>query len=119
VDTPLLFEETNETSVLLSFTDPANPDPVTGEPGPFDLTGATVEFYLKPSAQTADTDASVLKPTSASSSEIDIRRTRWPRYRQVPGAAMTTAKHWFRADAIKSPSGRRTSTFGPVIVLDN
>jgi hypothetical protein len=32
---------------------------------------------------------------------------------------MTTAKHWFRADAIKSPSGRRTSTFGPVIVLDN
>jgi hypothetical protein len=62
----------------------------------------------------------VLKLTSASSSDVEITDlTHGLAIAKVPGAAMTTAKHWFRADAIKSPSGRRTSTFGPVIVLDN
>lgn len=81
------------------------------------LTGLTVEAFLKPSAATADADGSVWKGstatgevtiTSAAGGQIEIA---------IPAAAMTTTKGWLRIDVINTGK-RKTAAYGAVTVTD-
>ncbi|WP_246267783.1 hypothetical protein [Nonomuraea typhae] len=83
-----------------------------------DLTGATVECYLKPTAQTADDGAGVTKLSTATG-EITITSAVGGTCQiAVPAAALTTAgTRWWRADVILSGK-RRTCVYGPLHVVD-
>ena len=82
---------------------------------PYDLTGATINFYIKPSADTADTDPSVTK-LSTSTSEITVT--------DAAGGVCTVAVPpqaagtlWRRLDVVTAGQAK-TAVYGPLYVLN-
>lgn len=83
----------------------------------YDLTGATLTVYLKPSAETADDDASVTTLTVGNGIEVldaaagSIRVT-------VPKSWLATAgTRWWHLTVVKA-GATRTAARGPVHVID-
>lgn len=109
------LNENNDENVKVTLT--------TNQPTPgiaLDLTGQTVEAYLKPSASTADGDASVWLGSSAGGSpaititdavqgQVEIA---------IPAAAVTTTKGWLRVDVISAGGKRKTGPYGAVTVTN-
>lgn len=85
---------------------------------PLDLTGVTLEMYLKASAATADTDPAVTKLSTATSG-ITITNAAQGIYAvAIPDTALTAAGiRWYRVDAIAG-SSRKTIVYGPLKVRD-
>lgn len=81
------------------------------------LTGMTVEAYLKQSAATSDTDASTWKGTTTGSGVVLTDSTNGICTVSVPAASVTTAMHWWRVDVI-SGGKRKTAVYGSVTVQD-
>jgi hypothetical protein len=81
------------------------------------ITGMTVEAFLKTAAATPDADASVWKGSTATA-EITI--TDGPAGKAtvaIPASAIDTTKGWYRVDVI-SAGKRKTATYGVVTVND-
>lgn len=91
----------------------------TNRPAPdtaLNLTGLTLQAFLKPSAATADGDPSVWQGTSAA--EITITNAAAGQASiAIPASAVTTAKKWWRIDVI-SAGRRKTALYGDVAVTD-
>lgn len=106
------LNENNDENILATIT---TNQPTAGTA--LDLTGMTVEAYLKPSAATADNDGSVwtgstttgeVTITNAAGGEVEVA---------IPAAAVTTAKGWLRIDIVNG-SLRKTGPYGSVTVTD-
>lgn len=85
---------------------------------PEDLSGVTLNMYIKPTRQTADTDGSVTK-LSTSTGEITIVSAPAGTYRvEVPDSVLSVAGlRWYRVDAV-SGTDVRTVVYGPLRVRD-
>lgn len=105
------LNEANDETVRVVLT--------TNQPSPgtaLNLTGKTLEAFLKPSAATADGDSSVWKGTTAS----EITVTDAPNGKAsiaMPASAVVLAKQWWRLDVI-SAGLRKTAVYGAVAVTD-
>lgn len=82
---------------------------------PLNLTGKVINFYIKPSADTADTDLSVIK-LSTGTGEITITdATGGICTVAVPAQAAGTL--WRRLDVVTAGQPK-TAVYGPVYVLN-
>jgi hypothetical protein len=81
------------------------------------LTGTTVEAFLKQSASISDTDASTWKGSSAGSGVALTDPTNGICTVSIPAASVLTSMHWWRVDVI-SAGKRKTAVFGAVSVQD-
>jgi hypothetical protein len=111
VKVDLTLNESNDEDIEVTLT--------TNKPAPgtaLDLTGKTLEAYLKPSAATADADGSVWKGTSAA--EITITDAVGGKATiAAPGSAVQTTKKWWRIDVLNAGK-RKTALYGDVAVTD-
>lgn len=85
----------------------------------YNLTGKTIEMYLKPTSATADTDPSVFKLSTATG-EIVITNpgTLGQAVASVPAADLVTAgSRFYRVDIIDAGK-RRTALYGPLRVIN-
>lgn len=108
----LVLLQRNTETVELTFTQ---------EDGgaPQDLTGVTVEVYVKPSAETAD-DAATTTLTSGPDGGIviDPPASDGLAVMTVPAELTATAgESWWRADCVVD-GARKTAMYGPFIVRD-
>lgn len=114
IQVPLTLNENNDEEILATLT--------TNQPSAgtvLDLTGKTVEAYLKVSAATADSDASTWKGLSTGGSPaITITNAAAGQLTVlVPATSITTAMKWWRLDVL-SGSLRKTSLYGVITVVD-
>lgn len=81
----------------------------------FSLVGKTVEVFVKPSASTADGDGAVWMGSTATGevTVVDADEV----YAEVPSAAVTLTKGWYRADVISSGL-RKTAVYGELTIVD-
>lgn len=108
----LTLNENNDEEILAVL--------VTNQPAdstPLDLTGLSLEAFLKVSAATSDADGSTWKGTSvggevtvtaAANGEVSIN---------VPASAVTTSMGWWRLDVLDGGL-RKTALYGDVTVTD-
>lgn len=81
---------------------------------PQDLTGVTVEVYVKPSAETDDDDPSVTLLTAVAQSPASAGIATLT----VPADVLAAAgESWWRVDCVAGDS-RKTAMYGPFIVRD-
>lgn len=83
-----------------------------------DLTGMSLEMYLKPNKGTADTAGGVWKGTSAGGDLVVTDAANGLCYAVIPAASVTTTQGWYRVDVISSGGKRKTSVYGVVTVND-
>lgn len=83
-----------------------------------DLTGVTLDMFLKPSPETADDDPSVTV-LSTSTGEISIDDAAAGTYTvTISDSVLTTVdRQWYRIDATTGGS-TRTVTYGPLEITD-
>ena len=110
---PLTLNQDNDEVIDLVITPVAATD---------DLSLVTeLEFYLKPSQCTADTDAAVTVLTSSDPAQITITpqsSTQIVAIVYVPAASLLEPyDRWWRVDAYVGTT-RRTAMYGPVTVVD-
>lgn len=112
---PITLNENNDEDILVAVT---TNQPVAGTK--LDLTGVTVEAFLKTSAATADDDPTTWQGTTDGESPAIVvtDAVNGALTVSVPASAVTTAKHWWRVDVIDSDSKRKTAVFGAVTVTD-
>lgn len=108
----LILREANDETVHVTITKNV---PVAGTV--FDLTGSTLEAYLKPSASTADGDASVWQGTSGGGQIVVTSAAAGQATIHIPAAATTTTKTWWRLDVITAGK-RKTAAFGSCGVVN-
>lgn len=108
----LTLYEANDENVTVAVT---TNDPVTGTV--LDLTGATVEAFLKVAASTPDNDAGVWKGSTATGEITLTDAVNGLLEIAIPGSAVTTTKGWWRCDVVVS-SRRKTAAYGQVTVVD-
>lgn len=107
----LALNENNDETVNVTIT--------TNQPTPgtvLNLTGASLEAFLKVSPSTSDTDPGTWKGVSPT----DITITDAANGKAsvvIPGSAVTASKGWWRLDVILS-SKRKTAVYGTVTVKD-
>lgn len=85
---------------------------------PLDLTGVTLQMYIKPAADTDDDDPAVTV-LSTETGDITITDPAAGAYSiAVPDTALTAAGvRWYRVDAITG-GARKTIVYGPLKVRD-
>lgn len=92
----------------------------TNKPTPgtvLNLTGKTLEAFLKPAAATADNDPGAWKGTTAGG-EITVTDAAGGKASiAIPAAAVVTAKGWWRVDVLDGGK-RKTALYGTVAVTD-
>lgn len=81
-----------------------------------DLTGKTVEAFLKPSKATADADGAVWKGTIGSGVTVTDAAAGHLTV-NIPAASVTTTQTWWRVDVL-SGGLRKTVIYGAVTVVD-
>jgi hypothetical protein len=109
---PLALNENNDENVKVVATTNV---PTLGTT--LDITGFTIEAFLKLTAATADADASTWKGSTATS-EVTITDAPNGKFTvAIPAASLTTDKKWWRADAV-SGGKRKTIAYGVVTVTD-
>lgn len=82
-----------------------------------DLTGKTVEAYLKPSKATADGDGAVWKGSTATTGVTVTDAPNGHLTVNIPAASVTTTQTWWRVDVL-SGGLRKTVIYGAVTVVD-
>lgn len=108
---PITLNEDNAEDIQVSISTNVPSDGTA-----LDLTGLTVESYLKTAATSADTDSSTWKGSTATG---EITVTNAPNGEltvSIPGAAVATAKGWWRVDILASGK-RKTAVYGTVTVI--
>lgn len=108
----LVLNEANDENVVVIVT---TNQPAVGTV--LDLTGATIEAFLKVSAATADGDAGVWKGSTATGQITITDPLNGALEIAIPGSAVTTTKGWWRCDVIVA-ARRKTAAFGLVTVTD-
>ncbi|WP_027930699.1 hypothetical protein [Amycolatopsis thermoflava] len=112
VSAPLTLNENNDEEILATLT---TNQPSSGTP--LDLTGKTLEVFLKAGADTADVDgwkgqstggSPAITVTNAAAGQVSI---------MVPAAQVTTTVKWWRLDVL-SGALRKTALYGAVTVND-
>lgn len=82
------------------------------------LTGLTVNVYLKPARETSDTDPSVIKLSTATGEIVLTTPTSGLCTVTVPTTALATAgRRWWRCDVVISGQPK-TAAYGPLKVID-
>lgn len=81
------------------------------------LSGLTVEVYLKPSATTVDTDGAVWKGSTATGEVTITDAPNGLCTVSIPAATVQDTKRWYRCDVISSGK-RKTAVYGNVTVVD-
>lgn len=108
----LTLNENNDEEILAVLT--------TNQPAPdtaLDLTGKTLEAFLKVSAATSDADGSTWKGTSGGG-EVDVTDAAGGEVSiNVPASAITTSMGWWRLDVLDGAL-RKTALYGDVTVTD-
>lgn len=82
-----------------------------------DLTGKTVEAYLKMSAATADGDGATWMGSTATTGVTITDGPAGKASVAIPAASVTTAMKWWRVDVL-SAGKRKTAVYGVVTVTD-
>ncbi|OLE27989.1 MAG: hypothetical protein AUG44_08795 [Actinobacteria bacterium 13_1_20CM_3_71_11] len=82
-----------------------------------DLTGKSLEAFLKPSKATADIDGSVWKGTTTGGQITVTDAVNGKATISVPAASVTTSMGWWRCDVV-SGGLRKTAVYGVVTVVD-
>lgn len=82
-----------------------------------DLTGLTLEAFLKTSAQVGDADPTTWKGSTVTSEITLTDPTNGKASISIPSTAVITTMHWWRVDVI-SGGKRKTGAFGSVAVVD-
>jgi len=82
-----------------------------------DLTGMTVEAFLKPAKTTADNDGAVWKGSTATTGVTVTDAAAGKLTVSIPAASITTTQGWWRVDAL-SGGLRKTIIYGAVTVVD-
>jgi hypothetical protein len=111
VNQQLNFVQNNDEAVTITVTDPTRPAQ-SGQPAPFNLTGATVKFIRKASQNVLDTD-----PSFKSYTATITNATQGIASVSVPAADNAIAgTTWWRVDVI---SGGKTLSpnYGPLMVI--
>lgn len=86
---------------------------------PYDLTGKSMEMFLKPTKGTPDADLAVVKLTSVAS-EIIISGTPsdGTAVAHIPAVNLANVgTRWYRVDVIDAGK-RRTALYGPLRIID-
>jgi hypothetical protein len=110
---PLTLNENNDEDIAIKITT-NDPEDNTA----LDLTGDSLEVFLKVSAGTSDTDPSSFKG-STGTGEITITDAVNGRATvSLPHTAVVTTMKWWRVDVIDSGGLRKTAVFGSVTVID-
>ena len=107
----LVLLQRNDETVRLAITQDDTGDPQ-------DLTGVTVEVFIKPNAETDDDDAAVTVLSTPTDIAIDPPSTDGIAILTVPAEVTATAgESWWRADCVVA-GDRKTAMYGPFIVRD-
>lgn len=109
----ITLNENNDENVNCSLT---TNQPTAGTV--LDLTGMTVEAYLKPLKTTSDTDPSVWKGSTATSGVSIVSAAAGTIIVSIPASAIDTSKAWWRVDVISAAGKRKTALYGVVTVND-
>jgi hypothetical protein len=108
----LTLNENNDEEILATL--------VTNQPAPdtaLNLTGKTLEAFLKASAATSDADGSTWKGTSGGGQITVTNAANGAITVAVPASAITTSMKWWRVDVL-SGALRKTALYGDVTVTD-
>jgi hypothetical protein len=81
------------------------------------ITGMTVEAFLKVSPATQDSDPSTWKGSTATSEVTITDAVNGKATVAIPASAIGTTKGWYRVDVI-SAGKRKTAAYGVVTVVD-
>lgn len=112
-NSPITLNENNDEDVIVTIT---TNQPTAGTIE--NLTGMTVEVYLKLSAATSDTDVSTWKGSSATTGVTMTDPTNGIVTLNLPALAVQTIVKWYRVDVISSGGKRKTAVYGTVAVND-
>jgi hypothetical protein len=82
-----------------------------------DITGMSLEAYLKPNASTADTDPAVWKGTSGGGQITVTDAPNGKATISVPASAVTLTQGWWRCDTV-SGGLRKTAVYGVLSVVN-
>lgn len=80
------------------------------------LTGMTLESFLKASKSTSDTDPSTWKGTSVGGEVTVTDAVNGKVTVSIPGSAVVPTQQWWRLDVISATSKRKTAVYGTVAV---
>lgn len=108
----ITLNENNDENVIVTIT--------TNQPSvgtALDLTGKSIEAYLKAGAATPDTDGSTWKGSTTLGTVVVNDAAGGVAELLIPAASITTSMTWWRVDVIASGK-RKTAVFGPVTVTD-
>lgn len=108
----LTLNEANDENVNVTITTNV-PTPGTA----LNLTGMTLEAYVKAAASTPDSDGGVWKGTTGLGDIIVTNAALGQATVYIPAAAITTTKGWWRVDVLAG-SYRKTAVYGVVTVVD-
>jgi hypothetical protein len=108
----ITLNENNDENVIVTIT---TNQPIAGTA--LNITGKTIEAYLKVSAATSDTDGSTWKGSTALSTVTINDGPGGTAEVLIPAASITTSMGWWRVDVITSGK-RKTAVYGPVTVTD-
>lgn len=112
ISVPLTLREANDETIKVTVTtnDPA-PDTV------LNLTGKTIEAFVKVNAAALDTDPGTWKGSTTTGEVVITDAAAGNLSINVPGVAVTTTKGWWRCDVLTGGL-RKTSHYGPLTVID-
>lgn len=108
----LTLNENNDEEILATLT---TNQPTAGTA--LNLTGKTLEAFLKVSASTSDTDGATWKGTSAGGQVTVTNAANGEVTISVPASAITTSMAWWRLDVL-SGALRKTALYGTVTVTN-
>lgn len=110
---PLTLNERNDENVTVFIT---TNDPTAGTP--LDLTGKSVEVFLKPSKASADDDAAVWKGTTTGGEVTVVDAANGEISVAIPAANIDLTKTWWKVDVVSGTGKRKTAMGGTVTVTD-
>lgn len=106
------LNENNDEAIKVTITTNV---PVAGTA--LDITGMSLEAYLKPTASTADTDGAVWKGTSGGGQITITDAPNGKATISVPASAVTLTQGWWRCDTV-SGGLRKTAVYGVLSVVN-
>lgn len=104
--------EHNDTVIKLAITTNVPTDGTA-----LDLTGLSLEAYLKPNASTEDTDPAVWEGTTGMGQIAVTDAHNGKASITIPGSAVTQEQTWWRCDVI-SAGLRNTAVYGVLSVIN-
>lgn len=85
---------------------------------PLDLTGMSIEVYLKTSNIMTDTDPSTWKGATGTGEVVTTNASQGAASVFIPASVVTTGKAWWRVDVLNAALKRKTAIYGMVTVVD-